>query len=475
VVTQTSWAPDALEELLAPIALYPDPLLAQILATSINAQEVLDGGNWLLQNQNLTGTQLDTAAAQAGFGPGMRALVHFPTVVDMMCQQIDWTRQVGSAFDSDQKSVLDAVQRLRMQATDRGNLKSTPQQNVSTKTEGGDVYVEVKPADPQVVYVPQYDSEAVYTTPAAEATPSTTTTTAPTTTTTDQTSSVTQNTTVINESSDDGSKALVSGLIGFGVGMLVGNSMNDDYYYPAWGAGGVYYGARPFYPPAYAYRPAYGGAFRPAYGYSSPAGYRHNYNNVRSNNNVVINNQKYYNRFNNNQNLRAGGARSPIASTRPASGNWKGQSTYAGNRNRPDNAERRPSADTRETRNLNTKEGRPGNAARVDRGYDRSGREPDRTDRTKDRNANRTDRGADRPDRGADRPDREANRSDRDRKAEGLAVPSQQPSASRDTRQRDSAFSGGEAKNSGNFQRSASARGNASAGSRQTSDRTRRR
>jgi hypothetical protein len=56
--------------------------------------------------------------------------------------------------------------------------------------------------------------------------------------------------------------------------MLVGNSMNDDYYYPAWGAGGVYYGARPFYPPAYAYRPVYGGAFRPAYGYAPPAGYR---------------------------------------------------------------------------------------------------------------------------------------------------------------------------------------------------------
>jgi len=218
-----------------------------------------------------------------------------------------------------------------------------------------------------VVYVPQYDSEAVYTTPASEA-PATTTTAPTTTTTTDQTTSVTQNTTVINESSDDGSKALVSGLIGFGVGMLVGNSMNDDYYYPAWGAGGVYYGARPFYPPAYAYRPAYGGAFRPAYGYAPPAGYRNNYGNVRSNNNVVVNNQKYYNRFNNNQNLRSGGARSPIASTRPASGNWKGQSTYAGNRNRPNNADRRPSADTREARNLNTRDARPGNnASRVDR------------------------------------------------------------------------------------------------------------
>ena len=158
-VTQASWAPDALEELLAPIALYPDVLLTQILAASVNAQEVLDGGNWLLQNQNLQGDALDAAAEKAGFGPAMRALVQFPTVVDMMCQQIDWTRQVGSAFTSDQKGVLDAVQRLRTQAAEVGNLKSTPEQKVETKTENDKVIVEVKPADPKVVYVPQYDPQ----------------------------------------------------------------------------------------------------------------------------------------------------------------------------------------------------------------------------------------------------------------------------------------------------------------------------
>ena len=111
-VTQTSWTPDALEELLAPIALYPDQLLGQILAASINSQEVLDAGNWLLQNESLKGNELDAAAQKAGFGPAMLALVQYPTVVDMMCQQIDWTKQVGSAFSSDQKSVLDAVQSI---------------------------------------------------------------------------------------------------------------------------------------------------------------------------------------------------------------------------------------------------------------------------------------------------------------------------------------------------------------------------
>src|SRR5688572_29488311 len=127
-VTQAAWAPDALDELVAPIALYPDQLVGQILGASVNTQEVLDAGNWLLQNQNLKGDQLDAAAQKAGFGPATRALVQFPTVVDMMCQELDWTKQLGAAFTSDQKAVLDAIQRMRAQAADIGNLESTPQQ-----------------------------------------------------------------------------------------------------------------------------------------------------------------------------------------------------------------------------------------------------------------------------------------------------------------------------------------------------------
>jgi len=462
VVTQSSWSPDALEELLAPIALYPDQLLAQVLAASINAQEVLDGGNWLLQNQNLKGNDLDAAAQKVGFGTAMRALLLFPTVVDMMCQEIDWTRQVGSAFSSDQKSVLDAVQRLRKQAADVGNLKSTPQQVVSTKSEDGNVYVEVKPADPQVIYVPQYNPQEVYTTPPPEAA-----TTTPVQTTTTQT-------VVVEDDDDDGSNALLGGLIGFGVGMLVGNAFNDDdYYYPHWG-GGMYYGGRPFYPPAYAYRPAYGAGFRPAYGYAPPAGYRNNYNNIRSNNNIVVNNKNYYNRFDNNQNLRAGNARSPIAGsqrpgqrpgvdTRPATGsNWKGQSTYAGARKdgkgiRDQGSSSRPGAATREAR-AGSSSARPGagtrdGASRVDRGIDKSARS---RDSAAARPGAGTRDAASRADRGYDKSARMTARQE-----QGLSEPA--------ARQRNSAFSGAESKGGGNFQRSASARGNASAGSRQTS------
>ena len=415
-VTQTSWSADALEELLAPIALYPDQLLAQILAASINSQEVLDAGNWLIQNQNLKGNDLDAAAQKAGFGPAMRALVQFPTVVDMMCEQIDWTKQLGSAFSSDQKSVLDAVQRLRKEAADVGNLKSTPQQTVATKSEGGNVYIEVQPAQPQIIYVPQYDAQAVYTTPPPQAAPATTTTT------------------VVKEDDDDTEKALAAGLIGFMAGIAVGAAVSNDYYYPHWGYG-MYYGPRPFYPPAYAYRPVYGPAFRPAYGYNRPVNYRNNYNNVRVNNiNINSNNKNYYNRFNNNQNLRTGNSRSPLANSPSRTGqprasnnannaNRNGQSTYAGARNSNTAASNRPTAAS-QPRSSTT-------AARADRGYDNTSRSTTRQATT-------------------------PNTASR---------PASQPT----TAQRDSAFSSAQSKNSGSFQRSASARGNASVGSRPTS------
>jgi hypothetical protein len=342
-VTQASWAPDALEELLAPIALYPDALVGQILAASVNPQEVLDAGNWLLQNQELQGEQLDAAAKEAQFGPAMLALVHFPQVVDMMCQELDWTKQLGAAVTSDQKAVLDAVQRLRAQAVDLGNLRTTPQQTVEEKTEQGVTYVEVKPSDPQIVYVPQYDAQAAYTTPAPAATSSAT---------------------VVD---DDDDSNVLAGLLLFGAGMAVGAAINNSYCYPSWGYGAVYMGPRPFYPPAYVYRPVYP-AYRPAYGYHSPPGYRYNYNNVnvnRGNNNITINNN--FNRFENNANLkdrgRQNGSRSPLANTKhagtrdanrgstagrntPSAGTrdanraatggkeaWKGQSSYAGAKN----------------------------------------------------------------------------------------------------------------------------------------------
>nr|MBP8098119.1 DUF3300 domain-containing protein [Arenimonas sp.] len=162
-----AWTPAALDELLAPIALYPDPLIGQILAVSTTPQEVLDGANWLLLNQELQGDALSSAATKAGFGPAMLALVHFPTVVDMMATEMDWTRQVGQAYLADPAAVLDSIQQLRGEAYRAGNLITTPQQQVKVVSDAGREFVEIQPTNREVVYVPQYDPTQVYTTPAS--------------------------------------------------------------------------------------------------------------------------------------------------------------------------------------------------------------------------------------------------------------------------------------------------------------------
>ena len=189
--------------------------------------------------------------------------MNFPQVLDNMCQQMDWTRTLGADFQADQKGVMDAVQRKRQQAQQAGNLKSSPQMVVDTKkAENGQPYVEIQPANPQVVYVPQYNPVTVYTTPA------------PTTVVVQQAPATT---TVVQESSGVSTGTAVAiGLLSFGVGMAVGAAIsnNNNYYpYPSWGYGGVYYGGRPYYPPPY--RPAYPG-YHPAYGYHPPNNYQWN-------------------------------------------------------------------------------------------------------------------------------------------------------------------------------------------------------
>src|SRR3984885_14577594 len=307
----------SVDDLVAPIALYPDQLLAQILTASTNAQEVLDGGNWLLQNQNLKGDALTDAAKQAGFSPPMQYLMSFPQVVDNMCQQIDWTRQLGQDFQADQKGVMEAVQRKRAQAQQTGNLKSSPQMTVETKkAENGQPYVEIQPANPQVIYVPQYNPVTIYNTPAPPP--------------------VVVNQPAPTSAGVSTGTAVAIGLLSFGVGMAVGAAINrNNYYpYPSWGYGGVYYGGRPYYPPPY--RPVYPG-YRPAYGYHPPPNYQ--WNQYNRNVNVNVNNN-YYNKFNNNTYNRNNNVNNINANNRPALGagnqagqpNWKGQSTYQGAR-----------------------------------------------------------------------------------------------------------------------------------------------
>lgn len=314
----SKYTPEALETLLAPVALYPDALLAQVLASATNPQEVLDAGNWLVAHPNLKGKELTAAIAPLGFTPPTMSLMHFPTVMDMMCLKMEWTTELGSAFLADEPGVLAAVQRLRQQAMAVGNLKDSEQMDVAKDEQNNQQIVTIAPANPDVIYAPQYDPTAVYSAPAAGPAPvttETTTTTVPATTTT----TVVEHDDHDHDSDDDDEydrdDMVLTGLLAFGAGMLVNEVFNDDDYeddyhpyYPRWGAG---------YPSGYVpyrYNPNYGNGFRPTSGYNRPVNYQRG-----SNNNIYINakGDDYFNKFERGPNNYLRQADSPITAARP--------------------------------------------------------------------------------------------------------------------------------------------------------------
>src|SRR6202167_1156406 len=162
-------SPQELDQLLAPVALYPDSLLSQITTASTNPQEILDVDNWLAQNPSLTGAALTDAAQQQGFDPAFIALVNFPQVLDMMAENIDDYAAIGEAFTADQGAVSASIQRLRDEAYSAGTLRSSPEQQVEVQQAAGQTIYVIQPANPQVVYVPQYDPTVVYVGPGAGA------------------------------------------------------------------------------------------------------------------------------------------------------------------------------------------------------------------------------------------------------------------------------------------------------------------
>jgi hypothetical protein len=154
------FTPDQLDQLLAPIALHPDPLVGEILMAATYPLEVVQATRWL-QDPNqaaLTGAALTAALDLRPWDPSVKALVSFPEILRMMDGALEWTEAVGDAFLSDQVAVMDAIQRLRQRAQSAGTLVTTPQQMVLTQDEA----IGIIPADPQVVYVPMYDPGAVY-------------------------------------------------------------------------------------------------------------------------------------------------------------------------------------------------------------------------------------------------------------------------------------------------------------------------
>jgi hypothetical protein len=149
--------PEQLESLVAPIALYPDSLLSQVLVASTYPLELVEANQWLQQNSSLTGTALVDAAKQQNWDPSVQALVPFGDVLKRLTSDIRWTTDLGNAFLAQQADVMAAVQRLRAKAKDSGKLTDTPQQKVVTQSQNGQTAIEIQPTDPQVVYVPVYN------------------------------------------------------------------------------------------------------------------------------------------------------------------------------------------------------------------------------------------------------------------------------------------------------------------------------
>jgi len=154
--------PDQLDNLVAPIALYPDRLLSQILVASTYPQEVADAGQWLQQNRGLRGQQLVEAAQQQNWDPSVQALVVFPDAVARLTSDMQWTADLGNAFLAQQADVMAAVQRMRARARANGRLRSNSQEIVTEQYQDGQPYVDIEPANPDVVYVPYYDPAYVW-------------------------------------------------------------------------------------------------------------------------------------------------------------------------------------------------------------------------------------------------------------------------------------------------------------------------
>jgi hypothetical protein len=208
--------PDAADRLLGPIALYPDQLLAQVLLCATKPASVRELDAWLAKNRSLKGTELQQAAEAQGFESSFVVLTLFPDVLDMMMADIDWTTKVGQAFTTNRTAVFDSIQRLRAKSKEVGNLKSTPQQEVETRTtESGQQVIVIESANPQVVYVPQYNPQTVYTQPAP--------------------------TTVVVQDDDDDGAAAAAGVLGFAAGVAIGAAVDNDHYYGPYGYRGGFY------------------------------------------------------------------------------------------------------------------------------------------------------------------------------------------------------------------------------------------
>jgi hypothetical protein len=252
----------ALQALVAPIALYPDSLVAQILTAATFPDQVAVADYWVQQNKSLTGSALMQAVDKQSWDASVKALTEFPSVLDNMAKNLTWTSSLGEAYHNQQADVMTAIQTLRAQAKAKGNLKSSPQ--VTVVQQSPQVIV-IQPTNPQIVYVPEYNPAVIYGTPYV--TPGYTT-----------------------------GDVVAAGIIGFGAGIAVGAMMSGGccgWGYSSWNCGWhgtavVYHGG------AYYGNSAWHGGYYNG-GYHGSNGYNNSYNHNNYNSN--------YNRSNYNKNV----------------------------------------------------------------------------------------------------------------------------------------------------------------------------
>ncbi len=331
-----------IDAIVSPIALYPDQLIAQILGAATYPDQVTAASNWVNSNGGLKDQALMTAVDKQPWDPSVKALTQFPTVLDQMAKNLAWTSALGDAAFNQQKDVMDAIQRLRKQAKDAGNLKTTPE--IKVVQESPQTIV-IQQANPQVVYVPSYNPTVVYGTP-------------------------------YNPPGYSTAALVTTGLISFGVGMAIGASMNNSccgwgYYGGGWGCN--WHGGNVVYQ-----NNVYVSRSNTFYGnnrYNNNPYYRNNNRPVPYNNNGRYNSNNN-NRYNNASNNKAAWSGNKNSGNRNSGNtvnkggntvNVNGDVNVGGNKNRPgnnSNANNRPNQGTNNRPGNNNNAGnRPGNNA----------------------------------------------------------------------------------------------------------------
>jgi hypothetical protein len=156
------FSPEELDQMLAPIALYNDALLSQVLMASTYPLEIVEAARWSQANPNFKGDAAVTAVAEKSWDVSVKSLVAFPPVLSQLNEHLDWTQKLGDALIGQEQDVAASIQRLRAKAADAGSLKSGKEQTVTTQSQGSETIIAIQPTDPQVVYVPTYNPNTAY-------------------------------------------------------------------------------------------------------------------------------------------------------------------------------------------------------------------------------------------------------------------------------------------------------------------------